>query len=298
MARPITLSKALIDKYIAEFAEELQKVKLSDGKVSFSKELTYEDGGAGATVKFTPSAYAKMLALLDRFKTEVAWHGTVVREPDNVFRITDILVYPQVVTGATAAMDEEAYDPWFIGLDDDTANALHMQGHSHVDFACNPSGPDLTSWDRFIRQIPPNGFYIFMIFNKKLERHIKIYDMATNTLFENKDVKVVIDSSEDLEDFIKGAESMVQQRAVSYAAPHASYGGYTLGRHSALSALDAKEAAVTAAKKTAPKTTTKAKAKAGAKKATKSAFPPVLDQFDEETDYDQMIFGRRYPEDF
>lgn len=113
MTRPINLTDEQKRDLVNEFLEKLNSEKnMFDGKVNFSKTFKWTaDEEDVANVIFTPLAYAKMVKLLEGFETEVAWHGIAKRdsEDDSIFWIEDILVYPQVVTGATVNTDQEKY---------------------------------------------------------------------------------------------------------------------------------------------------------------------------------------------
>ena len=106
MAKPIKLTDELRQQALAEFAKTLFGMKMADGKVSYNKNFTYKDNDK-AKILFTPVAYAKMISLLMAFESEVAWHGVGKRVEGSVFLISDILVYPQTVSGVTVEMDTE-----------------------------------------------------------------------------------------------------------------------------------------------------------------------------------------------
>jgi len=215
--KPIKLTKALIQQMTEEFITALTSAKLSDGKVSYSKAFAYEDKeGSGVTVAFTSMAYTKMLMLLQTFSDEVAWHGTVSRPDPKRFVIEDIFVYPQEVTGATVTTDQERYQEWLMHMDDEQFNALHFQGHSHVNMGVTPSGVDNAFYDSIISQLGPEDFYIFAIFNKKLDHTIKVYDMASNVMYEGKDVTLEIEG--DIGQFLADAKEQVVKRTSTYAA--------------------------------------------------------------------------------
>lgn len=213
MARPIMLSDELVQKYAEEFIRCLSKSKFADGKVSFVKNIEYEDSEkTKAIVLFSPIAYSKMLMLIQDFSSEVAWHGTVERD-GQIFKITDILVYPQEVTGVTVNTDQDGYQQWMMQLSDEQANHLHMQAHSHVNMSTSPSSVDLEHQESILKMLGKNQFYIFMIWNKRFEHTIKIYDMAENILYEDKDIDVWVgDDCCDLDMFIKDAKTIVDTK--------------------------------------------------------------------------------------
>jgi len=229
MSKPIRLTEAWIQKITEEFRTQLGKLKLSDGKINYTKSLTYEEQDDNkAVVLFEPVAYAKMLMVLHTFSKEVAWHGVVERVDDKHFIIKDILVYPQTVTGTTVTTDQENYQTFLMELDEDTFNNLHMQGHSHVNMSTSPSPVDNTFYDSIVSQLGPEDYYIFMIYNKRLEHFINIYDMKSNILYETKDVSVGIHCEEgDLEQFIIDAKDDVVETTYIYT-PNSNYGSSTL----------------------------------------------------------------------
>lgn len=68
-------------------------------------------------------------------------------------------------------------------------------------------------------------FYIFMIINKKLEFDVRVYDMASNTLFKNEHVDVVIAGANcNFESFIADAKKMIEDKKTSYT-PNYPYSG-------------------------------------------------------------------------
>ena len=215
--KPIKLTQELIQQMTAEFMEALSKIKLSDGKVSYQKSFEYKSGeGDGVKILFEPAAYAKMLVLLHSFSDEVAWYGIVDRQDNTTFVIKDILVYPQIVTGVTVDTDQEEYQKWLMKLDDETFNHLRMQGHSHVNMATSPSKTDTDFYTSILSQVPDDDYYIFMIFNKRLEHTVKVYDLKNNILYEDKDIEIGIHSEEgDLETFLTEAKELVARQATT-----------------------------------------------------------------------------------
>lgn len=224
MSKPIKLTDELLGKIQEEFIANVRSKKMFDGKISYTKNFKWEDSdNDNAFVTFSPVAFAKMVMLLQHFDSEVAWHGVAYRDEKdgNLFHITDIMVYPQLVSGSTVNTDQDKYQEWLYALDDDQFNNLRMQGHSHVGFSTTPSGVDETHQEKILSQLDDDMFYIFMIWNKKFEHTIKIYDMLNNTLYEDKDIKIFIgNEGVDLDAFIKGAKDTVK--------PKYQYGNYAV----------------------------------------------------------------------
>lgn len=203
MSKRIKLTENEIDKILEETRKKLEKEVADDGKINITQSL--EKGNDEATIYFTTLAWAKMCHLIMGFDSEVGWHG-IARKVGNVgcnYIIDDILVYPQDVSGVTVEMNDD-YDLWSSKLSNEEFNNLRMQGHSHVNMGVTPSGTDTKGNKEILSAMADtDSFYIFMIWNKKLERNIKIYDMAENVLFENSDIDVKFwdfDSDEFMED--------------------------------------------------------------------------------------------------
>lgn len=216
MSKPIKITPQIEEEIRKEFEARLKDAKISDGKFSFSKTLSQT--GQKATIYFTEVAWRKMEALIKSFDKEVAWHGTASRIEDkegaNEYLISDIFVYPQKVTGATVDTDQEKYQNWVAGLDDDTFNNLRMQGHSHVNMGTTPSGTDIDHQTAILSRTDDSMFYIFMIWNKKFDKNIKIYDLAKNTLFEPSDITTLVLGGVDMSDFIKTSKEMVSDKVI------------------------------------------------------------------------------------
>lgn len=213
MPRPIKMSEEIIQQMVSEFEQAVRDLKTVDGKVSYTRAVTYKNTGAKAIIEFSSIAFLKMTALIREFSSEVAWHGTVERISPTRFLVKDILVYPQKVTGATVNTDQEAYSRWMQELDDETFNSLRFQGHSHVNMAVSPSPTDLDSQSRIVSQFMEGSdhFYIFMIWNKSLAFNARIFDMTTNSIYDTDEVEVEVSGYPfKLEEFIKNAKDAVK----------------------------------------------------------------------------------------
>lgn len=224
MSKPIKLTQELKQQAVAEFAEALAGMKMADGKVNYSKNFTYKSEEK-AKILFTPTAYAKMVSLLMAFESEVAWHGVGERIDESSFIISDIVVYPQTVTGATVDMDTEKYALWLMENDeDDRFNHIIMQGHSHVKMQTSPSSVDKTHQEEILAQLTDDMYYIFMIWNKRLEHTTKIYDLQNNTMYDDDEIEYgIIDDQCDLDEFIEEANKLVVER--KYSSGSYNYGG-------------------------------------------------------------------------
>ena len=172
-----------------------------------------------AEVHFSSAAYYKMFALVDECSKEIAWDGIVHRDAEkpHVFYVTDIIVYPQKVSGATVETDDEAYMNWMNTLDDDTFNHRRFNGHSHVNMAVTPSGTDITYREQSILNI--KDFFIYGVFNKRKEYNLQIYDVENNIIYDNADIIFYIPEP-DYSDWAKNEiKERVTERVYTYQSP-------------------------------------------------------------------------------
>lgn len=211
MAKPIKLTKEFIEKSIEEFSASLHKARMTDGKLSYTKNFNYKED-AKAELLFTPTAFAKVTRLIMDFTSEIGWYGCGERVGDSSFLITDILVYPQKVTGTVVDFDPVDVSNWlYENREDERFDNVIMQGHSHVMMSTFASGVDLDHQAEILSQVREDGFYIFLIWNKKFEHNNKIYDLKNNILYEDSDITVkIVGEDTDLEAFMKEAKSVVK----------------------------------------------------------------------------------------
>lgn len=219
MSKMITLTDESISKIKEEFAKALMGA-IPDGKINFQKTIGVIQ--RKAELRFKELAWYKMQALIKECDKEVGWHG-VARRGENPekdeYIIDDILVYPQEVTGGNVETDQKQYQMWLMSHDDETFNNIRMHGHSHVNMQTNPSVVDTTFYDEILRQLDNTMFYIFMIWNKRGDHTIKIYDMAKNVLFENADVTIsVFEDDTGIVRFITESKKMISERKYTPAA--------------------------------------------------------------------------------
>ena len=229
MSKVIKLTTEQLQECRKDFDTALSTMKLTDGKISFIKTITCPN--EKATLYFDPLAWRKMQTLVKEFDKEVAWHGVAYRGEDeakNEYFITDILVYPQKVTGSTVNTDQEKYEMWLMQHEDEVFNNIRMQGHSHVNMTTSPSPVDETHQAKILEQLEDDMFYIFLIWNKSNSKFIKIYDLKKNILFETIDVTVeILDDGSGIDEFLADAKKLVEDK------PTTSYysGGYNSGNN-------------------------------------------------------------------
>lgn len=222
--RPIRLTEAAINAYVAALKEQLTNTRLYK-KTTFSIDPAKTiQNTTRPVINFNALAYLKMLTLVDSCATECAWHGVVeANEEHTRFDIVDILVYPQTISGATVQTDEIKYTEWKNALSDDIYNNLRMQGHSHVNFGTSPSSVDTTLYENMLNVMNQNSYYIFMITNKKRSFWFEIHDMANNIIYETADIDVTV-SGEDLAEWYKTQNEMFKAQTPA-AKNGVIYGG-------------------------------------------------------------------------
>lgn len=148
-------------------------------------------------IKFTETAYRKMMALVNASNQEIAWHG-LVRKLQNplVYEVYDIVCYPQHTTAATVESDDDNYPMWIMKQPEEVWNNIHLQGHSHVNMGVSPSGTDVENWTKLFDTVMADNtatFYIVMIINKAEKIYAKILDKELGVIFEDADVEWCID---------------------------------------------------------------------------------------------------------
>lgn len=283
MPKPMRVTPQILGQIAEQLMKKLPGMQILDGKLAFSQDFSFRNDER-VKVEFTEEACEKMFALIDYFSTEVAWHGLVSRVAPNHFLVEKILVYPQTVTGVTVETDQEAYDTWLMTINDEDFAKLKFQAHSHVNMACSPSGTDLEHQGKIVAQLNDEGFYIFMILNKRREYIVKVYDADNNTLYEKEDVDIIFPQSK-IRTFIEEANSLIATRRYTPAAP--TTGGGKSGAAAKTQTASTKQ----------PQTPKKARTKADTTRTRPSYANPVNNQgfdIDDVDDYDDFIFGGGY----
>lgn len=223
--------KAEFDKKIDEIRKNFVDIMLksfSSGKIDFSfgsfkKSFDLDD--KKANLHFSECAWLKVQTLVREFSNEVAWNGTAYRDEEtDDYYIDDIFVHPQEVTGATVNTDQAKYEEWLYKLDDETFNHLRMQGHSHVNMDVTPSSTDEMHQSKILSQLKPTDFYIFLIFNKRGNKFIRIYDKKKNVMYETGDITVYVGEDKfGLETFLENAKKLVVTKTYSYGLTKKEY---------------------------------------------------------------------------
>lgn len=188
MSKQIFASEAEINEILAKAKENLLSKK-NFGALELKFDLKRDN--RKANLIFSPIAWVKQKTLVEKFDTEVEWHGLVRRVDEATFEVYDILVPPHTVAAATVTADLKEYTEWINALDDETFFALRFHGHSHVNMGTTPSGTDMKYREDVVTQIPKpdadkgeDGFYIFMILNKSGNMTVQIFDLLNNAIYD------------------------------------------------------------------------------------------------------------------
>lgn len=223
--------KALLEK-VEEYMKKLESGILSNGCIEYKMPYAYPDSDfERPQVEFTAEAWAKMTALVCTTSSEIAWNGIVDRIDETHFKITDILVYPQVVSGATVDIDEGERGIWLGKIPREQRCKLNFQGHSHVNMSPNPSSTDMSSRKDVVEILDPeDGYFIFFIMNKSFEFTAAIYDMVTNMLYDTKEIDFVIPIEDNLLEWCKNEKKYkLSTKTYSYGGSYGSYNSKGFG---------------------------------------------------------------------
>jgi len=214
----LAILKSFVEKFEKEFSN--YEFNLNDTKISFSFEAS-EVAKDKITILYTQQAYLRMMALVDFYDTEVGWYGLVEKLDDRLYRVYDVKICKQYVTGSKVDTEDEDTLEFFDSLTDDEIEHMHFQAHSHVKMSTSASGTDLQNQADVIRNMGMSGFYIFQIWNKSNDINTYLYDLDNNIFYDKKDVIIEIEDDEDtISDFIASTIDLVQEKKFS------GYNGY------------------------------------------------------------------------
>ncbi len=216
MSKAIRVTEAFKEEARRQFEAQLANFRSASGTFSFTKSVIGDGTGKKALVLIPPKAWVKMFMLVDNFTTEVQWHCSAKRLKDGLYMIMDVVVFPQIVTNATVDVESLKYQQWMFDLPDEIYENLNCHCHSHVDMATNPSPTDIEYQQDMINDMREDGFYIFLICNRRRSVHARVYDLESNTLYENTDTTVAIyDGDFDYQAFIQEAKDVVEVKTYS-----------------------------------------------------------------------------------
>lgn len=202
-----------------EFEKHLNEV--TDGKVSFTKTITLPEK---IKIYYTPDAFSKTVRLIMSHTMEVAWH-CLVRKKDTNYEVYDVLSYPQTVGPAHVHVkmgrtfgDGNHKDPtkyytdWYnevvLNMPEEEEANLCGQCHSHVNMGTTPSSVDMAQQKEELELKGGTGYYLFQIWNKKLEVNSFLYDLDAGVIYEKEDIEVVVED----DDFTEMSHKMLFQQ--------------------------------------------------------------------------------------
>lgn len=232
MAKFIKMTPEVADDFREKVFEQVEsmisdKNKFRDGNVTVTYNLGKNDEKAKLNISIR--AYLKMQALIAKSQKEVGWHGVAFREDEenNVYRVEDIMVYPQMVDGTNVNTDEDEYYAWNMSLEDDVANNLRFHGHSHVNMSVFASSVDIQHQSEILNMMDDDMFYIFVIMNKRGEVYSKIYDLKKNLMFETSDITISVAQDDlDIAEFLDSSMKLVKDLPVKVSYSGCYQGGY------------------------------------------------------------------------
>lgn len=207
--RPFKVTPEKHQELMDKFSEYLKSVSMVSNSFSFTEQFSEVKNKNKVFLSFTMKAYIKMRDLIDRFDSEIGWYGFVDKISDFEYQITDICVYPQLVTGATV---KETNEPWDDDMPIEQIKRRHFHGHSHVNMGVTPSGTDMKHRADQVEMVNSNSFYIFMITNKKCAWSAVVFDLANNVVYNTDDVLMDVDlgDGEMLSDFVEDTKKYVK----------------------------------------------------------------------------------------
>lgn len=211
----------LLDKLREDFEQSLKTVDANTSSITLTVKKMSER--KRTNLYFTTIAYAKILSLIKSNSKEVGWHGTAYRI-ESGYLIKDVFVYPQVVNSVHIDTDEAEYSNWLYDFDNETFQNIRFHGHSHVDMEVSPSNTDLKHREDLVSQIRPDGFYIFMIGNKKSDFSFEIIDKMKNIVYNTEDINIdiIIDDDKKMSDFIEESNKNVKEYQPTYRSKYFS----------------------------------------------------------------------------
>lgn len=211
------LKETIKAKLIAQYdATEYMNTNTVDLKLDIKdlvKEYIEQQEIKTPHVYITVEAYLKMRKLVDDTSTEIGWYGTVDKLPGiNSYIINDIIVYPQIVTGATCEQDEDKMFEFEMSLTDEQVNHKRFHGHSHVNMSTGPSGVDESFYRDILSQT--TDYFIITITNKRKEYTTRFYDIENNILYTDVPINIVTDKGELLDDWYDEAKDKLTNKTI------------------------------------------------------------------------------------
>ena len=192
---------------IKEFTKELKKPipDLKNIEQKINETLKIKKNYKKPQIIIEETAILKMRELVKQSDVEIQWHGLVKREK-NKYRIYDIIVFPQLNSGARTETDEEEFAEWFTRLmmnNEELVQDIKMHGHSHVNMQVFSSDIDDEYQKKIIQNLKEDAFYIFLILNKKDEIHPIIYDIEKNLCYTGNEIEIIVNENKEYKEWAK-----------------------------------------------------------------------------------------------
>lgn len=216
------------EQLIKEFTDMLDSKKVvAGGRITF--DVGSEKAKEKQIIAYTPQAWVKLTCLLQSYSTEVAWHSLCQKVEDGIYLVEDLIVYPQIVTGATVDTDDDAYTQFLVDLPIEQAQKMRMQCHSHVNMGVTPSGRDLNNQQEIVEGSSRKGFYIFQIWNKSLKSHSTIYDFENGVMYEDHEIEVsvLMDDGSRVDEWADDTHDIVREKTPKAKNSYPNYQSYT-----------------------------------------------------------------------
>jgi len=156
-------------------------------------------------IKILPKALEKMSYYVRHCDKEIGWLGTVQAYANNIFLITDVMLFKQEVHSATCEITPDGLSDFateLLSQDDGVEiwNNIKLWGHSHVNMGVSPSAQDNSQMKTFGEH---NDWFIRVIANKSGEMEFTLYDFKGNLTYENVKWSEYKPYSKDLEEEVK-----------------------------------------------------------------------------------------------
>ena len=215
--RPIVLKENIREQIraflIAEFNKYMDSYEFSADKGSFKFEKTVSmTPQEKIVIRFTPQAYLRCLQMVKDFSSEIGWYGLIEKVNSVTYRVYDIIVCDQKVSGSRVITDDEDVAKFYTELDPKKGKFMHFQAHSHVNMGTTPSSIDLENQKSTVMNMSGHGFYLFQIWNKNLDINSFLYDLDANLFYDRDDILVVVEDDEfdTMSEFINNAKDKVK----------------------------------------------------------------------------------------
>lgn len=199
------------EKLVNEFRKQLDDSEATGvEKVIFEKTIT-DASKDKVTIYFTPAAYLRSQALVKHYAGEIGWHGLVEKLSDREYKVYDIIVYPQMVSGART-LDPTKENLWYEKYED-VLDEMRFQAHSHVEMSTFASDTDKSNQKNVVNNMGGTGYMIFQIWNKKGDINTFLYDIDNNLLYERGDVIIEIldDEYGTMSAFVRESDKLVEE---------------------------------------------------------------------------------------